>query len=106
MAMRNPTVKDREEKIAYLRKRLSEHTLLEGLAEECAELAQAALKLARAKGMNENWTPKSVDEATANLLEEAQDIALYLELLGVDDLPECTKIDRWVGRLKAAEKNN
>lgn len=43
--------------------------LLEQLAEESAELAQAALKMAR-KIRNENPTPKSRADCVANLQEE------------------------------------
>lgn len=45
---------------------LGEPALLEQLAEECSELAQAALKLAR-KERGENPTPKTEEECVENL---------------------------------------
>lgn len=45
--------------------------LLEQLAEESAELAQAALKMAR-KLRNENPTPKSRADCVANLQEKSR----------------------------------
>ena len=53
--------------------------LLEQLAEEWAELAQAALKMAR-KIRNENPTPKSRADCVANLQEEIADVELCVVL--------------------------
>lgn len=53
--------------------------VLEQLAEESAELAQAALKLSR-KLRNENPTPKSQDECLQDLLEEMADVKLCMEV--------------------------
>lgn len=54
--------------------------LLEQLAEESAELAQAALKMAR-KIRNENPTPKSHTDCVANLQEEIADVELCISVL-------------------------
>lgn len=54
--------------------------LLEQLAEESAELAQAALKMAR-KIRNENPTPKSHADCVANLQEEIADVELCISVL-------------------------
>lgn len=54
--------------------------LLEQLAEESAELAQAALKMAR-KIRNENPTPKSHSDCVANLQEEIADVELCISIL-------------------------
>lgn len=54
--------------------------LLEQLAEESAELAQAALKMAR-KIRNENPTPKSRADCVANLQEEIADVELCISIL-------------------------
>ena len=54
--------------------------LLEQLAEESAELAQAALKMAR-KIRNENPTPKSRADCIANLQEEIADVELCISIL-------------------------
>ncbi len=53
---------------------------LEQLAEESAELAQAALKMAR-KMRNENPTPKSRADCIANLQEEIADVELCISVL-------------------------
>ena len=47
--------------------KIGEAAALEQLAEECTELAQSALKLAR-KIRGENPTPKSLEECKASLL--------------------------------------
>lgn len=54
--------------------------LLEQTAEECCELAQACLKMAR-KLRDENPTPKSVEDIRDNLVEEMADVNLCLQLL-------------------------
>lgn len=51
-----------------LRVLLSEDAILCQLAEECSELAQAALKLKRAKKPHINPTTKTEEEARENLL--------------------------------------
>lgn len=54
--------------------------LLEQMAEECCELAQACLKMAR-KLRDENPTPKSVEDIRDNLVEEMADVELCRILL-------------------------
>lgn len=56
--------------------------LLEQLAEESAELAQAALKMAR-KLRNENPTPKTHADCVSNLQEEIADAAKALFMVFV-----------------------
>lgn len=85
----------------YIVEHLSERELLEGLAEESSELAQAALKLIRANGTN-NFTPVTVDEARKNLVEEIGDVAMIIDALGYD-IPESSdnaKWNRWYSRIK------
>lgn len=78
---------------------------LEQLAEECSELAHAALKLARIM-RNDNPTPVSKDEAYAKLNEEANDVVLCLEeLLTAGMYYESSAIkeikrQRWIERIK------
>ena len=82
--------------------------LLEQTAEECCELAQACLKMAR-KIRDENPTPKSIEDIRDGLVEEAADVELCLELLEfetkllsyieVDRIMEEKKA-RWVNRLE------
>ena len=79
--------------------------LLAQLAEECAELSQAALKLRRAlTGINP--TPVTADEARRNLVEEAADVYNVLGLLlDAADNAEIYSIirrkkARWLNRLE------
>lgn len=60
--------------------KIGEAAVLEQLAEECTELAQSALKLAR-KIRGENPTPKSLEECKASLQEEAADVELCIDIL-------------------------
>lgn len=56
--------------------------LLEQLAEECAELGKAALKLARI-ARKENPTPVKKEEALENLREEYTDVVQCARELGL-----------------------
>ena len=87
-----------------IKQHLPEDELLLQLAEECAELSQAALKLRRAlTGINP--TPITEDEARENLLEEAADVYCVLGLLlGYEEHAEMYDItkrkkERWAARL-------
>lgn len=82
--------------------------LLEQLAEECCELAQASLKMAR-KLRDENPTPKSIEDIRDNLIEEIADVDVCLDRLEdetdiVDRLElatiEIDKKKRWQERLE------
>lgn len=75
--------------------------MLEQLAEEAAELAQAALKCARIE-RGENPTPVTKREAKAHLIEEFTDVetcAKELKLSANRDI-EVMKIRRFYDRLK------
>jgi transcriptional regulator with XRE-family HTH domain len=77
--------------------------VLEQLAEECAELGQAALKLAR-KMRGENPTPKTVDALQSALTEETADVVNCIEhisLLNRDDIEtiKADKAARWRERI-------
>lgn len=85
----------------YIRDVLSERTLLEQLAEEASELAQAALKLIRAAEYSNNPTPITLQEAEVSLDEELHDVLAVASLLGIiyyDD-DENPKWKRWAERL-------
>ena len=81
--------------------------VLEQLAEECAELAQASLKYARLL-RGENPTPKTEQECLEALTEEIADVELCINILilgGVVGDYEvwkmiCNKEDRWRKRLE------
>lgn len=88
---------------------LSTPELLAGLAEESAELAQAALKYRRTFS-SINPTPVTGAEAYENLLEEIADVELYLDQLRlgyrsteanvkINRIKE-RKLQRWKERLK------
>lgn len=81
--------------------------MLAGLAEECTELAQAALKLRRAYDQT-NPTPVSKDDAYQQMLEEIADVFLYLEQIqyNADYVGEImlSKRERWKRRLRKAEE--
>ena len=57
--------------------------ILAGLAEECSELAQAALKLRRVYDQT-NPTPVTEDWAMERLYEEMADVKLYCSMLNVN----------------------
>lgn len=84
---------------------LSERELLEGLAEECSEAAQAALKLIRARGYSSNFTTTSEKDAVANLSEELTDIcmvALALKILPTKKaIKKNPKWKRWIQRIES-----
>ena len=86
---------------SYILSVLDERTLLEQLAEEASELAQAALKLIRAAEYSNNPTPITLQEAEVNLDEELHDVLAVASLLGIieyDD-DENPKWKRWAERL-------
>ena len=85
---------------------LGEPALLEQLAEECSELAQAALKLARLE-RGENPTPKTKEECVENLLEELGDVNLCMSVVEANQgiHIRCLSVDkkaRWAQRIREA----
>ena len=88
---------------------LPDRDLLEQLAEESAELSQAALKLIRAHGMSQNPTPISEDKALASLKEEANDVLILLVILGLADqsaVHDWRKLVRWAERIQKTEERS
>ena len=100
----------------YILNKLDERTLLEQLAEEASELSQAALKLIRAKGLSENVTPRTEQEAALALAEEITDCCIVIDLVCAknwevvsaiqeknfakgDDITSNPKWKRWAERL-------
>lgn len=93
--------------------RLTLEELLCQLAEECGELAQAALKLRRALD-GKNPTPRTEQECIENLAEEHADVelvfALIRSVLTGSEMSEFNAFDiqvrkaaRWASRLAARE---
>lgn len=104
--------------IEYIAANLSEEDILCQIAEEAAELAQAALKLRRVIA-GTNPTPVSEEEAVDNLIEEYADtigaFEVWAKKCGGDgvqlvgnDLAEIidSKYSRWVKRLREAKKDD
>lgn len=94
------------ETLDYITNSISELALLVALAEEADELAKAALKLARAKKLINHPTPVSVEDATANLLEEYEDVAACFTILQRKKMVQIQsnagleyKLNRWADRL-------
>lgn len=86
---------------SYILSVLDTRTLLEQLAEEASELAQAALKFIRAAEYSNNPTPITLQEAQVGLDEELHDVLAVASLLGIieyDD-DENPKWKRWAERL-------
>lgn len=79
-----------------IRSRLSRTEILAQLAEECSELAQAALKLRRAI-RGDNPTPITVDEAEAKVTEEVADVLLCIMVAG--DYVQNMIVDKEVKRI-------
>ena len=106
----------REDYRDFILKKLDERTLLEQLAEEASELSQAALKLIRAKGLNNNVTPKTEYEAIQNIVEEMRDRSIVITLLcykdkkllaaifNSEDVENSPKWKRWAERLGYKEE--
>lgn len=79
---------------------IPEPAILEQAAEECAELGQALLKLARIL-RNENPTPVTEHTAIKNIIEELSDVALCMRVLqfAPDVSQEEYKCKRWINRV-------
>ena len=94
------------EQLRFIRGRITEEDALCAIAEEAAELAQAALKLRRAMtGMNP--TPVAPKTAKDSILEEIADVQVVCDVLleSVTDMETVDekyeyKLDRWVKRLE------
>lgn len=83
-----------------VREYLSKEEILAALAEEAAELSQAALKLRRALDRR-NVTPVSIQECENNLIEEIQDVNNCIRALGYESVGlNEGKIKRWITRLE------
>ena len=93
----------------FIKRKVPVEELLTGLAEEAAELAQAALKLRRTfNGVNP--TPISEEQAMERLYEEIADVKLYVSLLDVNPqyISEVMqhKLSRWRDRIEERDKKN
>lgn len=98
---------DKMKNLEYVRNGLPRRVLLEGLAEECCELAQAALKAIRAED-GTNPTPVSKEACLDKLNEEAGDVLMLLDLLNMiscGSTLDNPKWERWANRIKDRNEN-
>lgn len=82
-------------------------TLLDQLAEECTELAHAALKASRIL-RKENPTPVTLHEAESMVIEEWTDLCLVADVIGLnldEDIYDA-KLNRWTARLNEVHIND
>ena len=95
--------------LEYIKDRLPLDEIMTQLAEEAAELGQAALKLRRAKSKT-NPTPVAFHEAYEKLIEETVDVMVCLQVAGLNLDPVLwqhgmeQKLARWVQRLREVEE--
>ena len=87
------------EYVQYIKRVIGEAALYEQLAEECAELAHAALKKAR-KLRDENQTPLTNKEINDQLTEEFTDLILVSDILNMEPSQKILsyKLQRWAHR--------
>jgi NTP pyrophosphatase (non-canonical NTP hydrolase) len=99
-------VDERKTNQKYIAEKLGTSELLCQLAEEATELAQAALKYRRTLESMVNPTVIESGAAIDNLLEEAADVLLCMEVLDLDSLVDVIegieekKLERWKKRLQ------
>ena len=94
--------------VDYIANNISELAVLMALAEEASELSKAAMKYARAKGLLDNPTPISVEQAENDLIEEYNDLLICVGVLNkIPSLTICVDVDlrkrkcrRWAERIK------
>lgn len=88
-----------EARIETVQNLITEPALLEQMAEECCELAQALLKKAR-KLRNENYTPNSLADINLDITEEYTDVLLCAEVLNLNISGALfdQKLNRWIIR--------
>lgn len=67
----------------YVLEHIDKRTLLEQLAEEAAELSQAALKLIRAEGLSGNPTNRNALIAREQLNDEVDDVLMIVDALKI-----------------------
>lgn len=87
--------------INKIRELVPEAALYEQLAEEAAELAQAALKCARSL-RGDNPTPITDKQAQARVVEEFSDVLNVASVLELEPnmALQAYKLQRWVDRLE------
>ena len=95
--------------VDYIANNISELAVLMALAEEASELSKAAMKLAGAKGLLDNPTPISVEQAENDLIEEYNDLLNCIVMLNKvsgltvseNTVLRDSKYRRWAVRIKS-----
>lgn len=90
-----------DEQCELIKTQIFEAARYEQLAEECTELAKAALKKAR-KIRRQNYTPLTMAEIDDNLIEEFNDVVLAAKTcdLEIDKDIISAKLQRWIDRVE------
>jgi len=90
-----------DKRIEFIKEKVPRAARYEQMAEECCELAQVLLKKAR-KLRGENYTPKTLIEINADIIEELTDVVLCCIALDLTPSRTCLneKLNRWVIRNK------
>ena len=93
-----------EENINYISSHLSAYVLWGQLAEECCELAQAALKMQRCSSII-NPPRKTPEECLNDLIEEHADLVLCFKALHWNDKEQRSavidaKAERWANLIR------
>ena len=99
-----------EQMIDYVACKLQIGERLAQLAEEAAELTQAALKYRRIITPDASPTSKTEKDALDNLIEEIEDVKMCIDTLELSGtIPDCEfekwrkyKMPRWCERIKKA----
>ena len=99
-------MQNKDEIFKAISEKYGKEYILRQLAEECSELAQAALKYIRAFRKE---TPMRIDEAIEHLTEEIADVRLMIDAVStsvlswrdVDDMQaiKVQKLERWKTRM-------
>ena len=97
-----------EEKIKFVREKLTAKEMLIQLAEECNELSQVCLKLVR--NGTQNQSNKTLKELDSDFMEGLADVQLCIQIFPkrvrnkteLDEIKEY-KLNRWVQRLSLNE---
>ena len=99
-------MQNKEEIFEAISEKYGKGYMLRQLAEECSELAQAALKYIR---VLRNETPMRIDEALEHLTDEIADVRLMIDAVStsvlswrdVDDMQaiKVQKLERWKTRM-------
>ena len=86
----------------YVLEHIDKRTLLEQLAEEAAELSQAALKLIRAEKLSDIQQRHICIGASEQLIEELADVLVAADAVGIPILESCdnSKWRRWAARIR------